>query len=176
MMDEKVLRVLSELSSFDRLSEVAFYSALRRLSPEVAAVPIYENIWNFDGGPIGAAEFPDGLESRRQPFKEVGGGGRTPERRVSTIQPLFQLATREMRYADELRSLIQPAALEAMSTQAEPAEVLGRPHIQVIQFMWKAVAIALVMEGNWLHSRTAASLPESDAPLLPSSGHGSRGI
>jgi hypothetical protein len=149
MMDERVLRVLSELASFDRVSEVAFFAALRRLSPEVAAVPIYENLWKFDHGDIGPTRFPDGFEARRQPFK-TSGTGRTPERRASTIQPLFRIATQDLVYSDELRSLIQPDVLQALCEEDDPSVRLGRPYTQLVMFMWKAVAIALVIQGDWL--------------------------
>ena len=151
MMDERVLRVISELSTFDRLSEVAFYAALCRLSPSLAAVPLYEDTWKFDQGPIGPAEFPDGYESRRQPFKETGGVI-TSERRVVTVRPLFRMATREMRCSEDLRAFIDPAALELLSCNPEPWLALGLPRVQVIQFMWKAVAIALVLDGEWLRA------------------------
>jgi len=154
MMDERALRVISALSTFDRMSEIAFYAGLSRLSPHVAAVPLYQDTWRFDNGPIGPASFPEGYESRRHPFKDTGGR-RSIERRISTVQPLFQMATRDMRHSDELRSLILPGALETMSSHPDPAAVLGLGHNQVVQFMWKAVAIALVMEGEWLRADAA---------------------
>ena len=160
MADERVLRVVSELSSFDRLGEVAFYSALQRLSQDVAAVPLFEDTWKFDDGPIGATEFPDGLEARRQPFVEQGGA-LSAERRLFTARPLFLLATRELRFSDELRSLIQPHVLDAMSSSHDPARVLGCRHIEVIDFMWRAAAVALVMQGDWARASVAASPQES---------------
>ena len=155
LMDERVLRVIAELSSFDRLSEVAFYRALRQLKPELGPVPLYENTWRFDAGPIGATELADGFEARQQPFKEQGKGGPSAERRLSTVQSLFRLATTELRHAQELRSLIRADVLEALSSGSN-LEALGRPGVR-INFMWKVAAIALVMEGNWLPARIERS-------------------
>jgi FkbM family methyltransferase len=155
LMDERVLRVIAEISSFDRLSEVAFYRTIRQLKPELGPVPLYENIWRFDAGAIGATELADGFEARKEPFKEQGKGGPPPERRISTILPLFRLATTELRYAQELRALIRPDVLEALSSGSE-LEALGRRGLR-INFMWKVAAIALVMEGGWLPARIARS-------------------
>jgi hypothetical protein len=152
MMDERVLRVISELSPFDRLSEVAFFAALSRLSPAVAAVPLFEKTWKFDSGVIGEKEFPDHIEARRQPFKEGPGGGSTYERRLSTIRPLFRMAIHDLRYGAELRELIDPAARDVLENHPDPATALGQRQIQLVQFMWKALAVALVMEGDWLRA------------------------
>ena len=157
LMDERVLRVIADLSSFDRLSEVAFYRTLRQLKPELGPVPLYEDIWRFDASPIGATELADGFEARRQSFKEQGKGGRPLERRISTVQPLFRVATTELRHAQELRGLIRPDVLEALSSGSNPAETLGRPPAAINNFMWKVAAIGLVMEGSWLPARIVGS-------------------
>jgi len=149
MMDEGALCAISELSPVDRSSEVAFHAALRALNREVAALPLHENMWTFDQGEGGPAAFPEDYESRRHPFKNAGGR-RSPDRRISTIQPLFRHAVGDLGYAEELRSLIDPEILGILSTHPDPSTVIDVPHIQLVQFMWKATAIALVMEGDWL--------------------------
>jgi hypothetical protein len=153
MMDERVIQVAAALAPGDRALEVTFSAALRRLAPELAPLPLYEDIWRFDNGPMGEAEFPDGHQLRRSPFKEQGRG-RTAERSVPTIQPLFRRAAHDLRLGSELRRLIRPEVLRALCEEADPAVALGRPHMQIINFMWKAAAVALVCEGTWLPTMT----------------------
>ena len=150
MMDERVLQVSAALAPVDRVQEVAFFAALRRLSPDLARVPLYEDTWKFDAGKLGAERFPDGHDLRLSPFREKGRG-RTAERRFSTIQPLFRQALLETRCGIELKRLVRPAILRALAEEDDPATALGRPHMQVINFMWKAVAVALVLDGCGSH-------------------------
>jgi hypothetical protein len=150
MMDERVLQVCSRLSVFDRVSEVAFFTAMCALSPELARVPLYEDTWKFDQGDLGPKEFPDGCEQRRNPFKVAGRRRLTAERRIGTIQPMFRVATQELSYAAELRSLIKPDVLRALTDEDDPSATLGVPNKRLVSFMWKAVAVALVLQGDWL--------------------------
>ena len=50
----------------------------------------------------------------------------------------------------DLARFIRPEAMRAFCDEADPALALGRPHMQIINFMWKATAVALVTEGSWL--------------------------
>lgn len=149
MMDERVLQITAALDPVDRAREVAFFSALCRLAPGLAGVPLYEDTWRFDSGRGGLAQFPDGHEERLSPFKEQGRG-RTPDRRVPTIQPLFRQAVHDLGFAHELQRLVRPEVLRALCDEPDPAAALGRPHTQIVNFMWKATAVALVCEGTWL--------------------------
>jgi hypothetical protein len=149
MMDERALAVTAGLHPSDRLREIAYFDALVRLAPELGPVPLYEDTWRFDTGPAAGREWPDGFERRTAAFRERGRG-RTDERRIGTIQPLFRFAMNELSTGCELARLIRPDALRALCDEADPALALGRPHMQIINFMWKATAVALVTEGAWL--------------------------
>ncbi len=149
MMDERALAVISALHPVDRVREVAFFDSLLQLAPELAPVPLFEDSWRFDVGPAAGREWPHSFEHRSAPFRE-GGRGRTGERRVGTIQPLFRSALNELSTGRELARLIRPDVLCALCDESDPATALGRPHMQIINFMWKATAVALVTEGSWL--------------------------
>jgi hypothetical protein len=148
MMDERVLEVTAGLAPLDRVQEIAFFAALVALHPELGRVPLYEDTWKFDSSKLGSETFPDGHDVRRSPFREKGRG-RTAERRFSTIQPLFRRALLEMRSGSELQRLVRPEVFRALCDEEDPAVALGQPHMQVINFMWKATVVALVLEGSW---------------------------
>jgi hypothetical protein len=149
MMDERVLAITAALHPLDRAKEVACFDAVMHLAPELGPVPLYEDTWRFDQVATGANEWRDSRDQRRVPFRE-GGGRRTDERRVATVQPLFRLAMNDLAGGRELAGSIRPQALTALCDEADPALALGRPHMQIINFMWKATAVALVTEGSWL--------------------------
>jgi hypothetical protein len=153
MMDERVLQVTAKLAAIDRARETACVAALFRLAPELASVPLYQTRWQVDVRGIGKTEWPDGHQARSVPFQEKGTG-RTAERRLSTIQPLFRQAMRDLGPGRELASLVRPGVLETLCDDPDPALALDRPHMQIINFMWKATAVALVMEGRWLTAPT----------------------
>jgi hypothetical protein len=149
MMDERVLTVTAGLHPADRVREVAYFDAMIHLAPDLEPIPLYEDIWRFDAGPAAGRDWPDNFESRRAPFREHGRG-RTDERRVATIQPLFRFAMNDVAAGRAVARAIRPEVLRALCDEADPALALGRPHMQIINFMWKATAVALVTEGSWL--------------------------
>jgi hypothetical protein len=57
---------------------------------------------------------------------------------------------RDLASGREIARLVKPEVLRALCDEADPALALGRPHMQIINFMWKATAAALVCEGTWL--------------------------
>lgn len=157
-MDEGVLRAISELSIWDRNTEYAFFSALQTLSPALSRIPLYDSVWNFDRGGLGESPFPDGFEERNAPFPSrqppSGAGWRyTPDRRPSLIRPLFRAAVRDMRRANEVRSWIDPHALTVLESDA-PLDSLGVPVASAVGFMWKAVAVSMVIDGSWYPGTT----------------------
>lgn len=148
MMDERVLQVVAGLSPLDRQREVSFFTALHRLSPALARVPLYEDTWRFDQGELGPREFAEDFALRTTPFREKGQG-RTSERKIETIQPLFVEVLRQTSAGRELVRLMRSDVLRVLCEEPDPAASLGRPHMQVINFMWRATAVALVLEGSW---------------------------
>ncbi len=151
MMDERVLLVCAALPAGDRALETAFYAALCRIAPALAPVPLHESTWRFDAGPIGERLFPAGRPERCAPFRERGRR-RTPERKFDTIQPLFRTAMHDLGSGREIARLVEPEVLRALCDEPDPALALGRPHMQIINFMWRATALALVCEGTWLQA------------------------
>lgn len=150
LMDERALCAISELSSYDRVSEVAFYGTLCGLLPALAPIPLYQNTWKFDSGPVGEARFPDGYAQRKTPITEPPGGRRAADRRFFRVSPLFRIATHDLRFSPDLRALIRPDVLRAMTELDDPAKALELPNDTIVAFAWKVVAIALTMEGTWV--------------------------
>lgn len=71
LLDEKVAQFAEALSAFDRVSERVVFGSIKQLSPAIADIPLYENIWRFDRDP-NRTDFPDanhnfqdGYEKRR---------------------------------------------------------------------------------------------------------------
>lgn len=155
MMDERALMVISELSAYDRVSELAFFAAMCSLCPALAEVPLYEDRWKFDNGRAGLRDHPRGFEQRTAPFKEQSGGGYTPEKRAGTIQPLFRTVLHDLPCSAELRSWIPAQVIEAAGSTKDPSGALGVPHEQAVRFLWKVVAIALVLDGSWFSAEDA---------------------
>lgn len=149
LMDERALCAISELSSYDRVAEIAFYATLCGLLPALAPVPLYQDMWKFDGGPVGETRFPDGYAQRKTPINDTGGK-RSADRRGANITELFRVAVKDLRFSQELRALIRPDVLHAMTELVDPAASLGLPNSTLVAFAWKVVAIALAMQGDWV--------------------------
>lgn len=154
MMDERVLSVCARLDVADRVREVAFFRALTALAPELARLPLYEDVWKFDHGGPGSTPFPDGFAERTTPFPEQAATRRrgrvSPEKRLSTIAPLFRMAMSDLACSAEVRSWIRPEALPLLLAGDDRTAALGLENQQIVRFLWKATAIALVLDGAWL--------------------------
>ena len=72
------------------------------------------------------------------------------------VLPLFRAALSDFRCAAELRTWIRPDVLPRLLDAGDqtPA-LLGIDNQQIVRFMWKTVAIGLVLDGDWLGRPTA---------------------
>jgi hypothetical protein len=152
MMDERVLMTTARLSMPDRTSEYTFYAALEALAPGIGRIPLHDGVWKFDRGGPPDSPFPEDFAERNaRPAEPQPRGGRpTPEKRLTTVQPLLRAVLGDSPHGAELRSWIRPEALRALLESGDELAALGLDHARAVRFAWKVVAIALVLEGGWL--------------------------
>lgn len=51
LLDEKVVRIASGLSMFDKIYERVLFGAIKQLSPELSELPLFSDQWRFDRSP-----------------------------------------------------------------------------------------------------------------------------
>jgi hypothetical protein len=162
MMDERVLRVCSALATADRVREWGFFAAVIALAPALESLPLYDNLWKFDRAGVAESPFPAGFASRATPVVDGPLPSRrtrrvSREKRMITVRPLFRAAMHDLRSSADVRSWIRPEVLTALLDHEEPSLSLGIENQRTIRFMWKATAVALVLDGGWLSTRPSAA-------------------
>jgi hypothetical protein len=149
MMDERVLALCARLSPRDRASERTFFGALEQLAPGLGAIPLHDDTWKFDRAGAERSPFPEGFAARTTPITDLEPLPRTAERRLSTILPLFRSLMTDLPCAADLRPLFRRGVLAQLLDGETAAARLGFGGQALVRFLWKAVAVALVMDGGW---------------------------
>ena len=75
LLDDKVARVASALSMYDKVTERVVFGTIKKLCAPLVEVPLLGEIWRFDRDPA-RSDFPDGFESRQPVGNKLGNSGR----------------------------------------------------------------------------------------------------
>ncbi len=151
-LDERVLLVCARLAPADRVDESAFFGALVRLAPQLADVPLFDDQWRFDASGR-ATLFPDGFATRCVPNTGTpapAGARRSPDRKLSTILPLARALLGERAREGDICAWLRPEVVAAILEHDEPDAVLGIENAAMVGFLWRLVAMGLLLEGSWL--------------------------
>lgn len=153
--DAEVAAVCDALTMVEKVSERALFGALKRVWPEVMAVPLDRSVWRFEsGGPDPEFSGPH-YEARTTPLPQMTAEpavGRPSEFSTTlAVQLAGEIMASDRR--DLFASLLDVAVWEALQTTASRGEVVvpdGMIRMELVKYFWRVYVADVWLSRQWL--------------------------